>query len=76
MKFFGDIIRADRMEKQLLCDTICGMKNRERHRINYTDSLNLYITKKESPKNELIRRAGNREKWKAIVADVLNRPGT
>ena len=76
MKFFGHIIRADRLEKQLLCGKICGTKSRGRQRINYTDSLNLYITKKESPNNELIRRAGNREEWRAMVADVWNRSGT
>ena len=55
MKFFGHIIRTDGTEKQLLCGKICGMKSRAIQRINYTDSLNLYITKKKSPNNELIR---------------------
>ena len=76
MKFFGHIIRADGLEKQLLCGKICGTKSRGRQRINYTDSLNWYITKKESPNNELIRRADNREQWRVMVADVWNRSGT
>ena len=73
MKFFEHIME---WKKQLLCGKICGMKSRERQRINYTDSLNLYITKKESPNNELIKRTGNREEWRAMVVDVWNRPGT
>ena len=76
MKLFGHIIRADGMEKQLLCGKICGTKSRATQRINYTDSLNLYITKKESPNNELIRTAGNRKEWRAMVVNVWNRAGT
>ena len=43
---------------------------------NTQDSLNNFITRKESPNNELIRRTGDREDWKAIIADVCNRLGT
>ena len=52
------------------------MKSIGRKRINYTDSLNLYTTKKESHNNELIRRARNREDWRSMVADIWNRSGT
>ena len=33
-------------------------------------------TQKESPNNELIRGTGDREGWKAMIADVCKRPGT
>ena len=33
-------------------------------------SLNNFVTRKESPNNELIRRTGDREDWKAIIAHV------
>ena len=38
MKFFGHIIRANGMAKQLLCDKICGMKSRGRQHISGTQS--------------------------------------
>ena len=76
LQFFGHIIRADEIEKQLLCGKICGTKGRGRQRTKYTDSLNNYATRKESPNNELIRRTDDREEWKAMTADVCNRPGT
>ena len=41
-----------------------------------TDNLNNFVTRTESPNNELIRRTDDREDWKAMVADVCNRPGT
>ena len=42
---------------------------------NTTDSLNNFVTRKESP-DELIRRNDGREDWKIMIADVCNRPGT
>ena len=76
LQFFGHINRADGIEKQLLCGKICGTKGRGRQRTKYTDSLNKYATRKEYPNNELIRRTDDREEWKAMTADVCNRPGT
>ena len=74
--FWGHINRADGLEKQILSGKICGTKSRERQCTKYTDSLNNFVTRKESPNNELIRRTGDREGWKAMIADVWNRPGT
>ena len=42
----------------------------------YTDSLNNFVTRKESPNNDLIRRTDDREDWEALIADVCNSPGT
>lgn len=42
LNFFGHIIRADVLEKQLLCCKICGMESRGRQRTEYTDGLNIY----------------------------------
>ena len=42
----------------------------------YTDKLNNFVTRKESPNNELIGGTGDREDWKAMIADVCNRLGT
>ncbi|GFO12659.1 hypothetical protein PoB_003916400 [Plakobranchus ocellatus] len=75
-QLFGHINRADGIEKQILCGKICGTKSRGRQRIKYTDSLNRIAKRKESPNNEPIRRTDNREEWKAMIADVCNRPGT
>ena len=76
LQFFGHIIRADGLEKQILSGEICGTKSKGRQRTNYTDSLNNFVTKKESPNNELIRRTDDREDWEAMIADVCNSPGT
>ena len=51
-------------------------KSRERQRTIYTDSLNNFVTRKDSPNNELIVRADDRKDWKAMICDVCNRPGT
>ena len=31
---------------------------------------------KKSPNNELFKRTDDRQDWKAMIADVCNRPGT
>ena len=78
LQFFRAYIinRADGLEKQILSGKICGTKSRGRQRTKYTDSLNNFVTRIESPNNELIRRTDDREGWKVMTADVCNRPGT
>ena len=73
LQFFGRITRADRIEKQILSGKICGTESRGRHRTKYTNSLNNFVTRIESPNNEPIRRTDDRE---AVIADMCNRPGT
>ena len=65
----GHINRTDGLEKQILSGKICGTESRGRQRTKYTDSLNNFVTRKESPNNELIRRTDDREGWKAMSAD-------
>ena len=50
------------LKKQILSGKICGTKSRGRQRIKYTDSLINFVTRKESPKEELIRRTDGRER--------------
>ena len=76
LQFFGHIHRDDGLEKQILSGKICSTKSRGIQRKKYTDSLNSFVTSKESPNNELTRRADNREDWKAMIAGVCSRPGT
>ena len=76
LQFFGHIIRADGLEKQILSGEICGTKSKGRQHSKYTDSLNNFETRKESPNNELIRRTDDREDWEAMIIDVCNSPGT
>ena len=78
LQFFGHIglNRADGLGEQILSGKIFGTKSRGRKRTKYTDSLKNFVTRKESHNNELIRRTDDREGWKAMVADVCNRPGT
>ena len=54
LHFFGHINRADGLEKQILGEKMCGTKIRGRQHTKYTDSLNNFVTRKESPNNELI----------------------
>ena len=74
LQFFWHLIRADGLEKQILSGKIWVPKSRGRQRIKY--SLNNFVTRKESPNNELIRRTDDREDWEAMIADVCNSPGT
>ena len=76
LQFFWHLNIADGLEKQTLSGKICGTKSRGRQRTNYTDSLNDFVTRKESPNKELIRRTDYREGWKAMIVDICNRPGT
>ena len=68
--------RAGGIEKQVLSGNICGTKSRGGQRTKYTDSLNNFVTRKESPNNELIKRTDDRKDWKAMITDVCNIPGT
>ena len=70
------LIRADGLEKQRLSGKIFGTKSKGRQRTKNTDSLNNFVTRKESPSNELITRTDGREDWEAMIADVSNSPGT
>ena len=75
-QFFGHTNRADGLEKEVLSGKMCGTNSRGRQGTKYTDSLNNFVPRKESPNNELIRRTDDREDRKAMIADVFNRPGT
>ena len=57
LQFFGYINRADGLEKQIFRGKICGTNSRERQHTKYTDSMNNFVTRKEFPSNELIRRS-------------------
>ena len=46
-----------------LIGKICDTKNRGRQRTKYKDSLNNFVTRKESPINELIGKTDDREGW-------------
>ena len=76
LQFFGHINRANGQENQILSGKICGTKSRGRQRTKYTDSLINFVTRKESPNNELNNRTDDREDWKAGIADFCNRPVT
>ena len=76
LNFFGHMIRKDGLEKQLLCGKINGVKSRGRQRTKYTDSLSGFVAGKKASTIQLIRGADDREKWRAMIADVCNRPGT
>ena len=52
---------AYKLEKQ--SGNICGTKSRGKQRTKYTDSPNNFVTRKESPNNELIGRIDDRKDW-------------
>ena len=64
------------LEKKIFVGKICGTKSRGRQHAKYANIVDNFVTKRESPNNELIRRTDDREDWKAMIADVCNRPGT
>ena len=68
LEFFGHINRAEGKYKQVLSGKICGTKRRGRQRTHSR----IFVTRKESPNNG---RTDDREDWRAMVADVCNRPG-
>ena len=70
LQFFGHINRADGLDKQILSGKICDIKSRGRQRTKYTDSLNNFVTRKEYPNNELIRRTDDRDDWRAMIVYV------
>ena len=72
---FGHTHRADGLETQIFSGKICSTKSRGGQYTKYTDSLNNFVTRKESSKNELIRRTRGREDWKAMIVGVCNRSG-
>ena len=61
LQFLGHIKKVDGLEKQILSGKICGTKSRGRQRKKYTDSLNDFVTREESPNNEPIRRTDDRD---------------
>ena len=46
-----------------------------RQRTKYTDSLNNFVTRKESRNYEFIMITDDREDWEAMITNVSNRPG-
>ena len=52
LQFFWHLIGANVLEKQTLSGKICGAKSKGRQRTKYTDSLNNFITRKESRNND------------------------
>ena len=73
---FGYIKRHDWLEKQILSGKIYGTKSRGIKRTKYTDSLNYFVMIQKSANKELMSRNDDRGHWKAMIADVCNRPGT
>ena len=69
---FRHINRADGLEKQILSGEEAVKDSAQK----YTDSLNNFVTRKESRSNELIMITDDREDYEAMIADVCNRPGT
>ena len=51
LQLLWHINRADQLENQILSGKICGTKSRGRQRTKCSDSLNNFVTKKESPNN-------------------------
>ena len=61
LQFFGHMNKADGLEMQILCGEVCDTKSKEKPDAKYTDSLSNFVTRKEYPNNELIKRTDDRE---------------
>ena len=76
LKFFGHIMRTERLEKCLMLGKINGRKSRGRQRTKFTDNL-IKIAGSHISTIDLIRKTEYREEWRTMVADVCNNgPGT
>ena len=72
-KFVGHIIRKDGLEKLVLSGKIEGKRDRGRQRITYMNVLSSWAKKSTG---ELFHLADDKQKWKNMVADVLEGYGT
>ena len=75
MLFLGHVCRTKDIERLMLTGKIEGRKSRGRQRLKYMDSLRGYIAQ-EHTNEEILEKAGNRESWRTLVADICNRCGT
>ena len=71
---FGHINKGGGLEKQKI--SLFVVPKAEEDNAQNIDSLNNFVTRKVSHNDEFIRRIDNREDWKAMIADVCNRPST
>ena len=74
IQFFGHINRADGLGEQIEWKDLWYQKQRKTTH-KYSDSLHNFVTRKESP-NMGSSGELTTEGWKAMIADVCNRPGT
>lgn len=70
MWFVGHIVRTQELEHLSLTGKINGSRPRGRPRQKYMDGL-VRMTGGRMSAAQLLQRAGNREEWRAMIADVL-----
>ena len=72
LDFIGHIIRREQLEHLCLTGRIEGRRARGRQRMKYMDSIVGDVEGNHSA-NQLIRWAGNRERWRLVIANVQDR---
>ena len=69
LNFIGHIIRREKIEHLCLTGRIEGRRSRGRQRTKYMDSIVKDI-ERNNTSNELIHLAGDRERWRLVIAHV------
>ena len=72
LNFIGHVIRREKIEHLCLTGRIEGRRSRGRQRTKYMDSIvgdieGIHTT------NQLIHLAGDRERWRRVIANVQDR---
>ena len=70
MKFFGHIIRKDRIENQVVTGKIEGKRKQGWQRYKLSDNI---LRWSKSEIKSIIHRKRNREGWRAMTVNVCNR---
>ena len=76
LHFLGHLYRKDGIEREILVGRIDGKRARGRQRTSYLGNLIEWTNEENRQIVPFLRRADDRETWRAMVADVCNRPGT
>ena len=78
LKFFGHIMRTERIEKFLMLGKINGRKSRGRQQTKFTDNLKkMVVNHNISTTTDLVRKTEDRKDWRSMVADACySGPGT
>ena len=68
LEFFGHVMRKEGLEELFITGKIEGRRDRGRQRLTYLDSMAKWTG---VPKEELLHKSKDRDKWKFMIANVI-----